>query len=328
MKSLTALPPTWWMRRTTLSFCCSIALLVFVFVAWHYHPQYDWARPSATASLPQDVSPIPRKIWQIWFKQTGASNRYVAHPELRNTASWIGMNPDHKYTLVGRQWGDDFVREHFAGDKALVDTYLALQNHGLKSDLLRYLLLYTEGGVYTDIDTVALQPVERWVPAGRRLRAAAHAVVGIEFDRLDGPAWADIPHDLQFCQWTIAAAPGHAVFRAMADRALASLRALAAAQGGGPVASLGPVSSFDTMNSTGPAAWTDVVFDHIRRADPAITSLRNLSGLSEPRLYGDILVLPINGFGMGQVHSGSTNDGSIPDAALLKHLFSGSWRHD
>jgi alpha 1,6-mannosyltransferase len=39
-----------------------------------------------------------------------------------------------------------------------------------------------------------------------------------------------------------------------------------------------------------------------------------------------MLVLTIDGFGMGQPHSNSTNDGSIPAAALVKHLFKGSWR--
>lgn len=275
--------------------------------------------------MPQHVSPIPLHIWQIWFKQNGTASRYVAHPELRNTATWIGMNPDHEYALAGRKWGDDFVREHFAEDRELVRTYLSLENHGLKSDLLRYLLLYTKGGVYTDIDTVALRPIERWVP--QELQDAARVVVGIEFDQRDGAQWRDIPHELQFCQWTIAAAPGHAVFRAMVNRALASLREIADAQSL-PVDKLGVLTNFETLNTTGPAAWTDVVFDWIRRTDPAITSLRNFSRLQEPRLYGDILVLPIDSFGMGQVHSGATNDGSIPDAALLKHLFSGSWRHE
>lgn len=80
------------------------------------------------------------------------------------------------------------------------------------------------------------------------------------------------------------------------------------------------------MNSTGPAAWTDAVFEQIQMVDPNITDLRNLSGMAEPRLYGDILVLPIDGFGMGQIHSNSTSDGTIPEAALIRHMFRGSWR--
>lgn len=45
-----------------------------------------------------------------------------------------------------------------------------------------------------------------------------------------------------------------------------------------------------------------------------------------PRLYGDVVILPVDAFGMGQMHSNSTHDGAIPDAALLRHRFRGSWR--
>lgn len=317
MGSLTAFP--WPKRKSVASFCGIFAFLTLVLTFWHHTERGQYAIKIPEAPL------IPRNIWQIWFPQGGVAEHYVHNPELRETATWIGMNTDHQYRLVGRQWSDNYVQKRFvqAADKDLVDTYLAVGNHGLKSDLLRYLLLYTEGGVYTDIDTIALKPIGDWVP--RHLRDAAKLVVGIEFDRRDGGMWSEIPHDLQFCQWTIAAAPGHPVFRAMADRALASLRELAVVYNT-TMAELKP-TSFETMNSTGPAAWTDVVFGQIQQARPDITALANLSRIQEPQLYGNILVLGIDGFGMGQPHSGATNDGSIPETALLKHLFRGSWRN-
>lgn len=194
----------------------------------------------------------------------------------------------------------------------------------MKSDLLRYLLLDIEGGVYTDTDTIALKPIDVWVPAG--LRDQVRLVVGIEFDRRDGVAWADIPHWLQFCQWTIAAAPGHAVFPKMVARILQSLKDLSATHGL-PVNQL-HFTSFEVMNSTGPAAWTDVVFEQLQEHDPTLNTTKDLSFMTGPKLYGDILVLPIDGFGMGQQHSNSTNDGTIPDDALVKHIFHGSWRGD
>jgi alpha 1,6-mannosyltransferase len=88
---------------------------------------------------------------------------------------------------------------------------------------------------------------------------------------------------------------------------------------------LQPTSS-EVMNSTGPAAWTDVVFKQLQEYDPALNTIKDLSFLEAPKLYGDILVLTIDGFGMGQSHSDSTKDGTIPEAALMKHLFEGSWR--
>jgi alpha 1,6-mannosyltransferase len=87
-------------------------------------------------------------------------------------------------------------------------------------------------------------------------------------------------------------------------------------------------SSFEVVSTTGPAAWTDAVFDLLKRHDPTLVSTKNLSYMAGAKLFGDILVLPVDGFGMGQPHSHSTNDGTVPEQALVKHLFSGSWRGD
>ncbi|KAK7951092.1 Initiation-specific alpha-1 6-mannosyltransferase [Apiospora aurea] len=262
---------------------------------------------------------IPPKIWQIFLTprdvKTGKTGG-INHEALGDTASWIAMNPDHQYTLVGLDAADRFVRNNFVSNWTIRRAYQQLKNPGLKSDLLRYLILSVEGGVYTDTDTVCFQPIDRWAP--EEFRDRARVIVGIEFDKLDGPNWVDIPHDLQFCQWTIAAAPGHPLFIRMVDRAITSLKATAAAHGT-TVAAL-QASSFETMNTTGPAAWTGMVLEQIQLADSSVQSLRGLSGMTKPRLYGDILVLPIDGFGMGQPHSNSTNDGTIPECTAEAQL--------
>lgn len=130
---------------------------------------------------------------------------------------------------------------------------------------------------------------------------------------------------MQFCQWTIAAVPGHRLFSSMVQRAIDSLQDIVATHN--TTLDRLHATSFEVMNSTGPASWTDAVFEQIQMVDGNVTDLLNLSGMTEPRLYGDILVLPIDGFGMGQMHSNSTSDGTIPEAALIRHMFHGSWRN-
>ncbi|KAH8673828.1 family 32 glycosyltransferase [Xylariales sp. PMI_506] len=268
---------------------------------------------------------ISPKIWQILLPHANSPADFKIDPvQLEDTKSWLALNTDYTYTLVGLEGANHFVEDHYADDETVSQTYHELLNPGLKSDLLRYLILHAEGGTYADIDTVALQPIDTWVPAA--LQDRVRLIVGLEFDRGDGLYWADILHDVQFCQWAIAAAPGHPVFAEMARRAVSSLAELASRHNTS-LAELKPASS-EVMNSTGPAAWTDVVFAELQRAAPELTDLRNLSGITEPVLYGDIMILPIDGFGMGQQHSHSTNDGSIPGSALLKHNFRGSWRDD
>lgn len=52
-----------------------------------------------------------------------------------------------------------------------------------------------------------------------------------------------------------------------------------------------------------------------------------MSALKEPTLFGDILILPIDGFGTGQPHSSNLKDGNA-ETALVEHSFGMSWGKD
>ncbi|CAH0019724.1 unnamed protein product [Clonostachys rhizophaga] len=309
-------------RRTGIAafvFLSVAALLFFL----HRSGLESWRfRPSAE-SLKPAVAHIPETIWQIMLPKNPTPDQpTIEAGRLENTASWLALNPNYFYLLVDQKGGDDFIHQHFSHRPDIIETYTNMPNVGMKSDMLRYLLLSVEGGVYTDTDTIALQPIDKWIPS--HIRNRTRVIVGIEYDRREGPAWADIPHVLQFCQWTIAAAPGHPVFDKMVNRIINSARLLAE-EHKVPLNQVKP-ESIEVMNSTGPAAWTDVVFEQLQELEPWIKQLTDLSYMKEPTLYGDMLVLPIDGFGMGQPHSDSTNDGSIPPDALARHLFKGTWR--
>ena len=53
----------------------------------------------------------------------------------------------------------------------------------------------------------------------------------------------------------------------------------------------------------------------------------NFTGMKEPRLFGDILILPVDGFATGQGHSGASNHGEDPPTAMVRHQWKGSWKH-
>ncbi|KAI0471186.1 hypothetical protein F4859DRAFT_505087 [Xylaria cf. heliscus] len=297
-------------------------------------PLTNGSFPAAPTS-PKHTSPftfsrghrIPPKIWQIMLPHpTRPSDTASKAESLTDTPSWLALNPGYGYVLVGEDEADDFISTHFSGDKKITKAWRNLKNPGVKSDLLRYLILFIEGGIYTDIDTEALRPIDSWIP--KEFRDTTNVIVGIEWDQLDGGPWADIPHRLQFCQWTIAAAPGHPLFMKMAYHAIDSLERFAAEHGTSETLSDLELSSVEVMMSSGPASWTDVVLEQLKEMDPNVKEVTDFSGLKPtgPRLTGDILILTIDGFGLGQSHSNSTHDGSIPEAALLKHKFRGSWR--
>ncbi|KAJ5113789.1 hypothetical protein N7456_002323 [Penicillium angulare] len=274
------------------------------------------------------ASNIPRKIWQLYLTAPGRdsseSSFKIDTKNLADTVSWLAHNLDYEYKLVGNEKYEKIVDQHFKKDPNSRAIFNTLGNYGMKSDLFRYLILFEEGGVYSDIDTINLKPVDLWIP--EKYRKDARIVIGIEFDRLDGGDWSEVHPDLQFCQWTIAAAPEHPLFKDMIKHSLSDLNKYAIDHN---VAFPDmKASSSEVMKLTGPAAWTDAVFKQLQHYDHELTTLRNLSGLTEPKLIGDILILPIDGFAMGQNHSNSTHDGSIPEGALVQHEFRGSWKHE
>ncbi|CAG8888370.1 unnamed protein product [Penicillium egyptiacum] len=269
---------------------------------------------------------FPRKIWQVYLTPPKANKNSfeVDSKQLSDSASWLAHNRDYGYTLVGDDGAETLVHQHFAKNATLLRIFKELKNTGMKADLLRYMILSVKGGVYSDIDTINLKPIDSWVP--EIYQKDARVVLGVEFDRLNGSNWGEVHPDMQFCQWTIAATPGHPLFSYMVDWVVTALEMFTAERE--TTFSELHVSSAEVMKLTGPSAWTDGVFAQLQQYEPDLRSLSDLSGLTEPRLVGDILILPIDGFGMGQAHSNSTNDGSIPNDAFVQHNFRGSWRHD
>lgn len=214
-----------------------ISLMLIVFVVFEI---LSVTSPEHYQHIESDNSPFPRKIWQIFFNPRVSTFEYPHSTNLdilHDTRSWIGLNPGYQYKLmgIGLESGDNFVIKHFSHVKAINDTYFALQNPGLKTDLLRYLILWIEGGIYSDLDTWAFKPVDTWVP--EHLKGQVGAIVGIEWDQLGGDPWSafdngpsDMTHEVQFCQWTLAGAAGHPLFKNAALMSVERIAALAAAR--------------------------------------------------------------------------------------------------
>lgn len=91
----------------------------------------------------------------------------------------------------------------------------------MKSDLLRCLILAKVGGVYSDIDAVALRSIDTGIP--KQYHHLTSVIVSIEVDRLDGSNWGQLHADIQFCHWIIAVAPKHPVLQRMVTKVIKGL---------------------------------------------------------------------------------------------------------
>lgn len=260
---------------------------------------------------------IPPTIWQIYFG-------YKPFDRLGETIeSWVRTNQDYSYKLVSDQGANEFVEKHYADRPEIMRTFLEITYPVFRADFLRYMLLESEGGVYSDIDTTAKKPIRDWVPS--QLHNSTRAIVGIEYDQLEA---AEPSHGfaerMAFCQWTMAASKGHPMLRAAVEAVSTSLNK-AAEQRGQALSDL-QVLDGDVGLVTGPGIWTTTVFESLSIATGTNVSYRNITGMKEPRLFGDILVVPVDGFGSGQPHSGSSDaDG---ETALVRHQWTMSWRKD
>jgi alpha 1,6-mannosyltransferase len=195
-------------------------------------------------------------------------------------------------------------------------------HQALKSDFLRYLLLYIRGGVYADVDTKPIIRLDDWIPPERRREVKL--LVAIEYDESIDPHPADFTYPVQFCQWTIAAAPGHPVFARMIDRVLRGLGDVARMQG--TTLEKANITDYNVLNTTGPVAWTEVVFSVLQETSPdSIKTFGDVAGITEAQYHRDIVVMPLETFRADYLDDWgiSLRQGR---KALVRHFFKGGWK--
>ncbi|KAH8887996.1 hypothetical protein GQ53DRAFT_620238, partial [Thozetella sp. PMI_491] len=267
---------------------------------------------------------LPKKIWQIILSPVRGSVHEARGIPAPDVSSWVDKNPFYTYKMLSDEGAGTFLRTYYANRTDILDLYEDLKNPAMKSDFLRYLILLAEGGIYTDLDTTALKGIDEWIPDVYKPKV--RLITGVEYDEPTTETSTepgDMVYRLQFGQWSLGCVPGHGLMQDMVAEVESTVNELAATQG----AAIKDMHIPDGMilNMTGPVAWTTRVWAYIREADPNLKDLTDLSGMKEPRLYGDVLILPINAFTSGQLHSGSTWWWT-PSDALSRHRFKGSWR--
>lgn len=91
---------------------------------------------------------IPKRIFQTW-KTHQIPEKWKSSPE-----SLQRLHPDWKYTLMSDKDNLQFVRQHFA---MYLNIYNKLPKSIMKADMIRYMWLYTYGGIYIDLDYEAIK---------------------------------------------------------------------------------------------------------------------------------------------------------------------------
>ena len=303
----------------------SIVITIQLFVIWsNSSPIYgikslhEANHLSTETSAKTERTPFPRKIWQT--SRTGPGGFDDGDRDAIRT--WTKLNQKWRFESLTQYGAESYVRERYADEPEIQEIFTDLQDPILRADMIRYLVLLRDGGLYTDIDTKSLKPIDDWVPA--EYKGNTSIVVGVEYDRLNGNRWNDWTLDLQFSTWAILAKPDHRLLRYTVRRVIDGLKTLALKQG--KTISGVKASREEVLDTTGPALFTESIFEILSESTGTMFTWRNVTNLKKPRLVDDILILPITAFGCGQGHS----DSGHPDeeTALVQHFFKGSWKGD
>ncbi|KIH89805.1 glycosyl transferase [Sporothrix brasiliensis 5110] len=276
----------------------------------------------AATSVGTVHSDFPHKIWQTW-----KVNPLEFEEREHNTAySWLARNPDYQYEVLtdGNEYA--YVEFHFGPEgfnrPDIVDFYRNVRATIVRADLLRYMIMYADGGVYADIDVEALKPMSKFIPE-RYNKRDIDMVIGVEIDE---PDWKDHPilgqKSRSFCQWTFMSKPQNPIMMRLIEQIMAWLHGVADKQ---KVSISEVVLDFDEIiTGTGPSAFTNAILDHINRGRSGknLITWDYFHDMSESKLIGGVLALTVEAFAAGQGHSDSGNHDAR--AALVRHHYHAS----
>ncbi|KAL5393513.1 hypothetical protein DPSP01_000329 [Paraphaeosphaeria sporulosa] len=271
--------------------------------------------------LQVSTTTIPKKIWQTW-KQGPLT---FEQRDSDTAKTWPAKNPNYRYEVLTDDNALEYVEEHYGVNgfnrPDIIDLYRELNITIIRADLLRYLIMYAEGGVYADIDVECLRPVQRFIPE-RYTELEVDMIIGVEIDE---PAFADHPvlgsKCKSFCQWTFAAKPRLPVMMRLIENIQEWIHDLSKKKG----VSVGQLElDFnEVISGTGPSAFTDAVLAQMTAMNGGKeVTWDPFHNLAESRLEHGILVLNVEAFAAGQGHSDSGNHDSR--GALVKHHYHAS----
>ncbi|EOA85749.1 hypothetical protein ACJQWK_03077 [Exserohilum turcicum] len=293
----------------------SLIALCTIGAIYHFlsiRSQFTVRAPFAHTDAQQ--SEIPKLIWYK-LGPNGLSE------DARNwTNSCIQNNPTYEARFITDESGDEYVRKAFAFRSDIVDSYLALPVPIYKADFLRYLLLWDQGGIWSDLDVSCKTPIDEWVPPEYQKDAAV--VVGWEFDH----GWPG-QYIRQFASWTMMAKPRSPHFMQVIDDILEKLQEQMAKHHLPSIANATLDIMGDVVDFTGPRRLTRGIIRSLeKQLNQSIDAIGDLKELLQPKLVGDVLVMPGRSFAASSNTYTPEQEALLPKQ-LVEHHYAGSWKN-
>lgn len=136
------------------------------------------------------LDPIPIVLWQTYKYKNNLSLQVV---DCQKT--WINQNVP--YNFLDDVDIENFIKSNF--DRRTFVAFTKLPLGVMKADMWRYCVLYKKGGIYTDIDTKCIKPIQKW-----NIKKEDRLIISLE-------------NDIHFCQWTIISCKEHPLMKKVID---------------------------------------------------------------------------------------------------------------
>nr|ODN90573.1 hypothetical protein L203_01683 [Cryptococcus depauperatus CBS 7841] len=269
--------------------------------------------------------------------------------------AWVDMNEKEgwKLNFLDDAQATEWVTRNFKNSD--IEWAWKFMHRGvLRADLLRYLLPLVQGGVYSDVDTRPIRPIEQWGHVNvefldisstdgetwaSSLSAEPSVIVGIEVDIHVNLEWE------RYWPRPFAISPNHPIFidavrrvvnatvvvqewEQWRDKEVVRLETEKPKDWEIEAAKLKEQERSDVMNVmewTGPGLFTDSVMAFLLVRYNV--TWHRLRGLDHPLRIGDVLILPVTAFSPGVLHDFQAEGPDSPQANVF-HNFRGSWKSE
>jgi mannosyltransferase OCH1-like enzyme len=178
-----------------------------------------------------DLGIIPKILHQTW-RSSDLPTQFRQW-----SSAWRALHPKWEYRFY-----DDAAVYRIVADRApqWLGTFNALPHAVQRMDLFRYIIIYLDGGLYVDIDTIPFLPNDQ-------LLAGSSCVLGIEFS-LKKSERSALGYPWQLANFIFAAAPAHPFMLQLIEQI---------ARNGGKSCN----GEDDVENTTGPRMLTRLAFE-------------------------------------------------------------------
>ena len=248
-------------------------------------------------SLIKYTGNIPLKIFQTWkTKNPEYSLRLFQE-------SWKRCNPDFEYVIFDDNDCDNYVKNKATEYIEVWEKIKLLGSKAICADFIRYLYIYNEGGIYSDIDTICLKSfIELYKKYPNK-----KIILGLESDLKDEneAKSLNIAHPKSLALHTFISAAKHPIFKYILDQIAEKINTI---DTNFNIIERGNDSMMSVLNLTGPGRLNSVIYNYgqIYKDDIVIEGIHTFSN------------------GLWIPHSGCNSTRNNPNSFSC-HLYFSSW---